>query len=367
MIPIQIHSHVYKLVILVLLQSHCSFAQRSHAVADSLQKAFHIPELGYAVVSSDQIIEQEVLGYKKINTDRKADLSDKFRIGSNTKAITGMIAARLVKQQKINWDTSFFELFPELKASSNKAYYALSLLDLLSFRTRLIKYTYTNEIPTREQFDGTDEKQRYQFAKWFLAQEPVHEKGKVHFSNLGYVAAGLMLEKASGKSYKELAVELGKALDIEIGFGNPNSTDTLQPWGHNAQLEPEEPGDNYKLNWLLAAGNIKMSLPDYAKFIQLQLLGLKGKSTLLSQKDFEFLHYGLPKFSVGWFWQKDADGDLFSYNIGNPGTFLTKVFVYKKYDLAFIVFSNAQTTESDQGLDFMFDYLKQSYILPLQK
>jgi CubicO group peptidase (beta-lactamase class C family) len=347
--------------IFLLYMFQTTSAQSALAFADSVRKEYNIPELGYAVISSSSVYELHVTGVKKINSKMTAELSDRFRIGSNTKTITGFIAAQLVKQHKIQWSTKFFDLFPELKAKSNPAYHDLTLLNLLSFRTKLFPYTYTYAKPTKEQFTGNEEEQRYQFTRWFFQCQPLMKKDSINFSNLGYTAAGLMLEKASGKSYKQLVYDLGDTLGIKFEFGSPNSKDTLQVWGHDRHLNPEQPGDSYKLNWLLPAGNINVSLPGYAKFIQLQLLGLKGQSELLSQKEFYFLHYGLAGFSVGWFWQKDENNTLYSYHVGNPGTFLTKVFLFKDSDKAFILFSNAQTSSADAGLNILYDELKRRY------
>ncbi|MBA2611109.1 MAG: serine hydrolase [Bacteroidetes bacterium] len=344
---------------IICLIFHGIVAQSTFTFADSIRKVYGIPELAFAVVSSDVIYEMQTIGIKKIHSNLIANKYDRFRIGSNTKAITGFIAARLVKQKKVEWNTKFFDLYPELKEKSNKAYHQLTLLNLLSFRTKLNKYTYTDEVPAKEQFIGNEDQQRYQFAQWFFQQKPVESKDSVNFSNLGYVAAGLMLEKVSGRFYKELVNDLGKELDINFGFGAPNSIDTLQPWGHDAELKPEQLGDSYKLNWLLAAGNINMSLPDEIKFIQLQLQGLKGGSKLLSKEEFNFLHFGLSKFSVGWFWLIDGNKQKYSYNQGNPGTFLSKIYVYK--DKAFILFSNVQSDRADKGLDILFTDLKKRY------
>ena len=170
-----------------------------------------------------------------------------------------------------------------------------------------------------------------------------------------------MLEKVSGKNFKELVIEFGTQLGIDFGFGLPNQSDSLQPWGHNENLVPEQPEDNFKFNLLQAAGNINVSLPDYSKFIQLQLLGLTGKSELLSAYEFNFLHYGLPTFAVGWFWEKDNNNQIYSYNIGDPGTFLTMVYVFKSADKAIILFSNSQSKNTEKGLNVIFKKLKKVY------
>lgn len=361
-IDISIMRNRILLIILLLGNVHCCHSKTLEAFADSIRKAYHIPELGYAVVSADKVYELGVIGVKKAGTKMAAQQSDIFRIGSNTKAITGYIAAVLVKNGKLNWDTKFFDLFPELKAKSRKEYYDVTLLNLLSFRTKLFSYTYTYAQPAKDQFSGAEEQQRYQFAEWFFRHEPVKSNDSICFSNLGYIAAGMMMEKASGKTYKTLVKELGDQLSIDFHYGRPNNIDVNQPWGHSENMKPEPPGDDYKLNWLLPAGNISLTLPDYVKFIQLQLQGFAGRSNVLTTDEFDFLHFGLSKFAVGWFWDKDEKSRLFSYNIGNPGTFLTAVYVYKGNDKAFVIFANAQTEASEEGFEVLYHEMQRRYL-----
>src|ERR1700741_171694 len=92
----------YFVISFVFVES--SGAQFFISFGDSIRKAYSIPELAYAVVSSDSVLEMRACGEKRINSGLEAGLDDKFRIGSNTKAITGFIAAQLVKQHKISWD-----------------------------------------------------------------------------------------------------------------------------------------------------------------------------------------------------------------------------------------------------------------------
>jgi CubicO group peptidase (beta-lactamase class C family) len=350
-----------KLTTICLLFAATLAQGQTRHYADSIRKAYKIPELAYAVVSADSIYEMNVAGVRKINTTLAATSADRFRLGNTTKAITGMIAALQVRQGNIQWDTRFFDLFPELKQGSRRAYHSLTLLDLLTFRSKLYMYTYTYSEPTKEQFTGTEDEQRYQFAKWFFKHEPVATNDSINFSNLCYVAAGLMLEKASGKPYKQLVTEFGNSIGVQFGFGRPNATDSLQTWGHNAQLKPEATSQDYKLEWLLAAGNINCTLPDYVKFIQLQLKGLVGRSDLLTKQEFEFLHFGRQRFSIGWLPAMDAVNGRYSFNIGNPGTYLSKVYVYPRIGKAFILFANAQTDASDAGLDMLYNELKRRY------
>lgn len=337
-----------------------AYAQITHTIADSLRTSYHIPEMAYAVVSADSVYEIQALGERKLGSGWKASLNDRFRLGSNTKAITGYIAATLVKEGKLKWNTKFFDLFPELKKGSRKEYKEMTLVALLSFRTQLPSYTYTWDKPVKEQFSGPAAEQQKQFMQWFLKQKPTC-KDTFCFSNLGYVAAGMMMEKVSGKTYRELVSELSNSIGADFDFGQPNVKDSLQTWGHDANLIPEAPSDNYKLNWLLAAGNINATLPGYAKFAQLQLRTYHDARKGLSPDELSFLHNGIPRFAIGWFWDEDENEQRYSYNTGNPGTFLTKVYLYTGTGKAYIVFSNAQTDEAAKGIDILLEVLKERY------
>ena len=337
-------------------------AQNLTDIAETIRIKSKIPEIAFAVVSSDSILEMQVLGKQRINSDFSAQQTDKFHIGSNTKAITSFIAALLVKDNKIRWNTKFFELFPELKAKSKKDYDNITLKDLLTFRADLPTYTYTFPKPSKKDFSGDADAQRLQFAGYFLKQKSAKPVDGLTPSNVGYVLAGLMLEKASGKSYKHLVKDLGEKLKIDFGFDNPNVSDESQTWGHDADLKPVAPVENYKLNWLLAAGNINVSLPDYVKFGQLQLRGLRGNSDLLLQETFEMLHYGLPKFSFGWFNEIDEiSKHRTSFNEGNAGAFITKVCIIKEIDRAYIVFTNSATPETSEGINALLNKMKEKY------
>lgn len=107
----------------------CSVArgQASSAYADSVRQAYHIPELAYAVVSADAVLEFQVLGVQRLRTSLLAKPNDRFHLGSNTKAVTAFLAAVLVKQGKVAWDTPFLTLFPELKATSRSCYRHITL------------------------------------------------------------------------------------------------------------------------------------------------------------------------------------------------------------------------------------------------
>ncbi len=321
--------------------------------ADSIRVAAKIPALGYAVVSGDSVLEMHVGGSLEINELDPATELHPFRLGSNTKAITGFIAAQMVQHGKISWETKFFDLFPEFKKHSNVAYHELTLLNLLSFRNWLPMWTYSFAQPNPRMIKGDAVAQRMQFAQWALRQTPVHVGAEYNHSNLGYVLAGLMLERTSGQTYEQLLTILGRQLGMQFyPMDYVGIQHGLEIRGHDAALRPAS-SENVRLNWLMAAGNARLSLADYCKFLMVQLQGLQGNSPLLPQETFQFLHFGLPEFAVGWFWEENEAGQRVSRNLGNPGNYVTRVQVNPESNRAYVVFASCMTDAAYAGTEWL--------------
>jgi D-alanyl-D-alanine carboxypeptidase len=356
---------ILSLTLLLITISTAAKSQSLSAVAESLRIEYNIPELGYAVVSSDSILEINTLGYKRASSTIPAEPDDRFHLGSNTKAITGLVAALLVKQNKINWGTKIFDLCPELKTDSDSAYHDITLVDLLTHKARIQPFTDGEEYPNPlvGKFKGDASTQRYQFVEWVLTLDPVKSEERVSYSNAGYSAAAVMLEKASGKSWENLVLDLGKKLGVDFGFSWPNICDSSQPWGHwgvGNKLIPTPPNDSYRLFWVEPAGDINMSISDYAKFIQLQLLGLEGRSSLLSKEEFEFIHYGVPEsdhYSIGWTWAINKRGHYISAHNGSAETFYCFAYIIKDIERAYIVFANCGSEQADAGVRKLLSFL----------
>lgn len=345
---------------LLLALTSLSYGQSIVSFADSVRQHYKIPGLAFAVVSSDSVLECHVTGVKRANTTYAAEPGDRFHIGSNTKAITAFIAALLVKEQKIQWNTTILSVFPELRWRTRYVYDTVTLANLLTFRGRLQGYSYNTPTPTFQQLHGDYAAQRMQLAANFLTQAPMKkDENGLTPSNVDYIVAGLMLEKATGKPYKTLVAELGKRLGIDFGFDYPNLKDTTQPWGHDAELQPLPPAESYKMNWLLAAGNINVSLEDYTRFVRLQLMGLKGKSDLLPKKTFEQLLFGMPQFSYGWF--NMPGSHHVAFNEGNAGAFITRVHIIKEADRGYIIFTNAATAATQDAIAVLLKELTKRY------
>lgn len=208
---------------------------------------------------------------------------------------------------------------------------------------------------------GTNQEQRYNIAKYLLTQKAVKKNNDdLYLTNLGYVLAGLMLEKASNKNYNELVKDLNKKLKTDFRFGSPYAQDEQQTYGHNEQLVTLTE-ENVKLNWLLSAGNLNTTLPDYSLYIQNYLKGLEGKGKQLKKETFEQLLFEFPTFSFGWFRKTGKDGNSYINNFGNANGFMSSVSIFKDKGIAVIIFSNLSSESANEEIDLILEMLAKKY------
>lgn len=348
--------------------STAGFGQNLRSSANSLRLKYKIPQIAFAVVSADSIQEMGFVGYHRWESHKRKDeasAGDYYHLGSNTKAITGFIAAYLVEQKKISWETKFFDLFGMWKQTSNKFFFDITLEDLLSHRALILPYTSGAEYLALPNFTGTNAEKRKQFCKYVLKNEAVVPKNEIfNYSNAGYSIAALMLEEASGKTWEELVDEvIGQKIKLKYKIGWPNRFNVNQPWGHwieNDTFKSLSPETQYDLSLAEPAGDISMPIGDYAKFIQKNLQGLQGQDNFLSAKSYVFLHFGKEQYAIGWGNSLLGENQI-SEHAGSDGTFFCYTQIDKRNNRAYIIILNCATDEGQEGLFELLGIMKRKY------
>jgi CubicO group peptidase (beta-lactamase class C family) len=151
---------------------------------------------------------------------------------------------------------------------------------------------------------------RLLYVRLFLAGEPEETPGRRYiYSNGGYVTAGTMLERVTGRPWEELIQErLFAPLGItSAGFGAMGTPGVIdQPRQHVMRNEtpwPIEPGPRSDNPLVIGpAGTVHMTLTDWSKFVAAHLSGRAGGNDLLSRETWELLHQ-LPErgeYAMGW-------------------------------------------------------------------
>src|SRR5579875_3455190 len=97
-----------------------------------LLKQSGAPALGYAVIDATGVTALEVAGRRRINAPDAVTRDDLWHIGSNTKAMTAALYAKLVEQGRAKWGAKLPALFPDLAVEP--AWTNTTIEDLLAHR-----------------------------------------------------------------------------------------------------------------------------------------------------------------------------------------------------------------------------------------
>ncbi|MFN8394415.1 MAG: serine hydrolase domain-containing protein [Bacteroidia bacterium] len=293
-----------------------------------------------------------ICGVRQWGSPAPATLEDNFRIGAVTKIVTSAIAARLVHEGVVNWEMKFMDAFPEWEADCHRAYRSQTLNSLLRFRNWLPPFGYFT--PMNEQFDGDAQAQRMAFANWAIRQAPQHLGKRHNSSNLSYVLAGALLERASGRTMESLFLEFAHDLSIQVGFGQPNVEDAQGLRGHDSHLQPDQMKANERLNWLMAAGNLYMRPKDLAICLQ---AFLNRRIPGLDERAFELLLSGTDPLEMGWTVTIDSHQHRIATALGNPGTFLCRIALDLTDNRGSLVMANCLHGRAERGTEAMLQAL----------
>lgn len=240
---------------------------------------------------------------------------DLWHMGSNTKAMTATLAARLVEQDYIGWDTTIGEALEGLELDIHPDLARADLAALLTHRSGI---TANAGLVTALRLAGSDSGRdvvadRLIYARAVLG-EPGGAPGDFLYSNAGYVIAAMMLEQVTAMPYEALmAREVFEPLGMEsAGWGPPGvQGEADQPRGHRAgmfRLVVAEPGvgaDNPPA--MNPAGRAHMTMADLLTFLDLHRRGRAGEETgYLTADSFERLHTPVGDYALGWGVREDG-------------------------------------------------------------
>ena len=330
---------------------------------------YEIPGMAMCIFSSDTIYEFITSGSVKLGSDIVIDKDKLWHLGSNTKSFISFAAASLVENEQISWDTKFFDLFPEYKEISKPEYYDITLGLLLQHRAGLPSNTRSFPELILQFVEVDTVLQRNTLFNWALSQDKYF--GGYQYSNIGFIMAASMLEKVSGKFWKDILEErIFIPLSINAYYGWPAKIDTNQTWGHLVHPEskvfmPHPPDDLYELGRVGfgPAGNLTLSLPDFVKFLQDNLKGWKGEESLLDNESYRMMHNG-SEYGLGWGIVETINESYHNVSIhsGSAGTFFSKALLFKNEDFGIALCMNRFVDNNNEMIYPLVDEVLDAYI-----
>ena len=317
------------------------------AIVDSIRVAWNMPAMGAAIVTLDDgITAIAVAGTRRATGGAAVSTNDLWHLGSNTKAITSLLAAVAVSENRIQWTTTVAQAFPEL-TNIRAEYREVTLRDLLSHQSG-----FPRDVGGPFASAATVPAQRELAVTWAVQQPPTVARGTFSYSNLGYHIAGAMLERALGTSYEDaIAARVYAPLGItDAGWGPQAAAGSVsQPVAHslasNGSWVAREAFDNPPVN--NSSGRAHMSLASWGRVLREVLRVEAGTSTVATAAVARqttspaITVNATTSYGHGWLisTRSWANGKVL-YHDGSNGANHSLAFVAPMRDVAFIATTN---------------------------
>ena len=361
---------VLRAVVFAILPVAPSFAWAEEGLQPFLEQTLaavrekdHLPAVAALVQIDGKLAAEAALGVRALGHSEPVTTSDRWHIGSDTKAFTATLIARLVEQGIMRFDDTLAASFPAFAAAMDPAYRNVTVTQLLSHTAGLPPLTDDKELPAFmaviKSANGV-KAQREAIARKYLTMPPASKAGDFAYSNLGFIIAGAIAEARTGKSWEDLIREqIFTPLGIKsAGFGPPGTPGKLdQPWGHEEKagklvaLDPAS-ADADNPPALGPAGTINIALKDWLLFAQDQLDGEHGHGKLLKPETYRKLHTPVTgNYALGWGVKLDTDGvPLLLTHTGSNGFWVADIRIMPKHDMIFLVVTNAGNDAANQAV-----------------
>lgn len=377
------------LIALVLPVVAAAQVQSLDATLAPIRDRYGLPALAAAVVKDGKIIAAGAVGVRVHGTDIKVTRDDRFHLGSDAKAMTATLAAMLVEEGKLRWDSTIGEVLGTEVRGINPQLAAVTLEQLLSHSGGIPSDTpetiklYFNT----DAFEYNLRRLRLRIIDAWKAHAPITPPGTAfHYANLGYLIAGAMIEKASGTPWEELITQriftplgLGTAglgpqatmgkLDAPVGHQvDDKGTITPMLWGAAADAPPV----------VGPAGNAHMSVLDFATWAGWNAGQGKRGPALVKPETLARLHRpvvqtgripnprpGTPQegdYALGWGVVKFAwaPRPLLTHN-GSNGMNLASILLDPGADLGIVAVTNFPEQKANDAVQDAIEALYRAY------
>jgi len=307
-----------------------------------------------AIAENGKIVYQNVIGYSQINgkTKTPANLKTKYKVGSITKMFTAVMVFQLIEEGKLTLNTTLSKYYPQLPNAGK-----ITIAEMLSHRSGLHNFTADSVYGSYWNKPMPEADMVAIFAK----QKPDFEPDtKAAYSNTNFVMLGQIIEKITGKSYRE---ELNDRITSKIGlkdtfFATPssaaeneaNSYTYTGEWSQMEETAMSVPG---------AAGALVSTPADLVKFIDALFT-----NKLISPGNLEHMKTMRDNFGMAMFMMPFDDKTGYGHN-GGLDAFISELVYFPADKVAIAYTSNGQRySVNDVAIGALSIYFNKPYAIP---
>lgn len=338
-------------------------AQPTSSGLEMLRSGHQVPALAAAILDSTQTLWVEASGVRRVDATDAVTIGDRWHLGSNTKAMTATLFARLAEKGVIGWEAKLNDVYgPGIHSS----WYGVRLVDLLHHQGGAagnLKKAFPHVWKAMWKAKDDDMAERGRFAGTLLRAPPTQAPGTTQYSNAGYILVGAALEHVTGHSWQQLmqGEVFGPLGMTECGFGPPPEG---SPTGHKGapggwRVMPPEKGSADNPPTLGPAGTVHCSLESWANFARAHLRGARGQgSGYLSPAAWSRLHTPQGKFALGWaVTRRDWAGGRALTHSGSNTMWYAVIWIAPNRNRAYLAVTNAGGKAGGQAADATIRHL----------
>jgi len=356
-------------------------AAQAQTSLDSVLKPYltkyDLPAIAAAVVKDGKIISAGAIGTRRAGVKIPVTINDRFHLGSDTKAMTALLAAMLVEEGKLRWNTTPAEVFPELADKMDAGFRRITLEQLLSHTSGVpsdnedIGKIFVDSVTQNGNLDDL----RYWMIQQWSTRPLAFEPGtKFAYSNMGYTIVGAIIERTAGKTWDELITQrIFTPLKLRTaGLGQQSSLGRIDaPLGHaivDGKVKAMLAGPNGDSPPTVGpAGIVHMSVLDFAYWAGWNAGEGKRKPNLVKPETMRKLHTpvismperksaapGTPaggKYALGW-GELTVDWAPYPllYHGGSNDMNLAHIWIDTKRDFAMVITTNISGQKANEAL-----------------
>lgn len=160
-------------------------------------KEWNVPGMAIAIVKDDSLVFAKGYGVREVKKPELVNERTLFAVASNTKAFTSSSMALLVDEKKVEWDQRVQGWLPYFQLYDPYVSADVRIRDLLSHRLGL--RTFSGDLI----WYGTSYSREEVIRRAKHLKQVFPFRDRYGYSNIMYIAAGEIIEKASGMKWEE--------------------------------------------------------------------------------------------------------------------------------------------------------------------
>jgi len=326
-----------------------------------------IPATAVLIIRHGAVVQEAFRGVRAGPGSPPVSRSDLWHIGSDTKAMTATLVARLAERGVLAWNVSLARQLPALASAMQPGYRNITLIDMFAHRAGfkdLIDSDFYNAFYTDRR---SSHAQRLAYLRMALAQPPAYKPGTQSlYSNRGALLAAFIAEQKTGASWETL---MRHEIFAPLGMGSAGFGPTLA--GQNLGHEQGTPVSGTKADdppVLAPAGGVRLTMDDWARFAIDQMKGEHGRGRLLKAAAYRLLHtaQGGTIYGLGWGVRAELDGlhGRFLTHAGSNGYWWARIVLVPDTESGVLIAANVGP---DAGADKASDIIEKAIIPTLAR